>query len=117
MPAHFHHVPGRLRVHVPGIKGNVPKAKAVEAYLSQLKGVFRVEGRPITGSLVIHYDASILDFQSLFAALPVEVPKSAARPSVPASTGITAKAARIAAGYAFDKAVEHGIPLLLKAFL
>lgn len=117
MPAHFHHVPGRLRVHAPGIKGNAPKAKAVETCLSKLKGVFRVEGRPITGSIVIHYDASILDFQSLLAALPVEIPKLAERPSVPASAGITAKAARIAAGYAFDKAVEHGIPLLLKAVL
>lgn len=122
MPAHFHHVPGRLRVHVPGIKGNSLRAQAIENYLSQFKGVSRVEGRPLTGSVVVHYDANTLDSRTLFSALNIRTDiralPSKHSPASPNHSGrIAAKAAKAVAGYALEKAVERGIPLLLRALL
>ena len=123
MPAHFHHIPGRLRVHVPGVKGSIGNAQAIERSLSNFKGVSRVETRTLTGSVVIHYDAAALDASELFAALNLraDFPQlSASRlagfPSA-RSNPIAAKAAKIVVGYALEKALERGIPLLLAAIL
>lgn len=123
MPAHFHHVPGRLRVHVPGVKGSIGNAQVVERSLSNLKGVSRVETRTLTGSVVVHYDTAALDAGALFAALNLSA-DFARRPAFhsaaysPAySNQIAAKAAKMVAGYALEKALERGIPLLLAAIL
>ncbi|HSU32945.1 MAG TPA: cation transporter [Bryobacteraceae bacterium] len=123
MPAHFHHVPGRLRVHVPGVKGSTGNAQVVERSLSNLKGVSRVETRTLTGSVVVHYDAAALDASALFAALNVRADFSQASALHPAgfsparSNQIAAKAVKVVAGYALEKALERGIPLLLGALL
>lgn len=122
MPAHFHHVPGRLRIHMPSVKGNASHAQAVENRLSRLEGVSHVEGRPLTGSVVIHYDAATVDSDALFTALNLtgDARKLPAKPpgALPArSNGIATKAAKMVAGYALEKAVERGIPLLIGALL
>lgn len=65
MLAHFHHVPGRLRVRVPRIKGSVAEARALEASLAVIKGVSGVESRDLTGSVIIHYDPQTVNLQTL----------------------------------------------------
>jgi copper chaperone CopZ len=110
-------------VHVPGVKGSIGNARAVEQSLAKLKGVSRVESRPLTGSVVVHYDAAALDASALFAALnlsgnltPTLPIRLAAVPHA-RSNHIAAKAAQIMARYALEKALERGIPLLLAAIL
>ncbi|HEY1215796.1 MAG TPA: hypothetical protein VGE93_19370 [Bryobacteraceae bacterium] len=123
MPAHFHHVPGRLRVHVPGVKGSIGNAQAIERSLSNLNGVSRVETRTLTGSVVVHYDVAALDASALFASLNLraDFPRPSSFPpasfSSARSNPIAAKAAKMVAGYALEKALERGIPLLLAAIL
>jgi hypothetical protein len=123
MPAHFHHVPGRLRVNVPTIKGSTARAKALEESLSKLLGVSHVEGRTITGSVVVHYDATALNLSELLQALNISgeaQPRSTvAKPETPhaVSHQLASKAAKMLIGYTLEKAVERTIPLLLGALL
>jgi hypothetical protein len=51
-----HHVPGRLRLKVPGAPGAVQSLAEIEAGILELPGVSGVEVRPATGSIVIEYD-------------------------------------------------------------
>lgn len=57
MVSYLHHVPGRLRVRMPGVKRNPPAARAVErALMTAQAGVTKVRANPLTGSVTVHYD-------------------------------------------------------------
>lgn len=123
MPADFHHVPGRLRVRVPRIKGAMAEARAVEARLSAIKGVSGVESRELTGSVVIYYDPQTVDLQSLLlglgnTAIPITEGANGARAL---GSKLPQKIARKAASAIFwhllEMAVERTIPLLAAALL
>jgi hypothetical protein len=51
-----HAIPGRVRLRIPGIKGQPALAREVQQQLSGLKVVRRVEVSPITGSVLVIYD-------------------------------------------------------------
>src|SRR5438105_1959701 len=53
-----HHIPGRLRLRLPHMKGNPAMLEAVKQSLSPLPGVKQVEVKPTTGSVVVEYDAA-----------------------------------------------------------
>lgn len=59
MSAFIHDVPGRLRVKSPSFKSG-PRLDAAERVLAGLAGVTSVKGRPLTGSLLVHYDPTRL---------------------------------------------------------
>ena len=51
-----HHIPGRLRLKVPGAKGNSVFMDQVRAALTSVEGVSEIEVNPVTGSVLVHYD-------------------------------------------------------------
>ena len=114
MAAHFHHVPGRIRVHVPSVKGNTDHAREMETHIGELTGVTRVESRVLTGSVIVQYDPKIIDAQLVWRRLR----ESGAVTAAPAThPRMGAKVAEAVAWYILDKAVERTIPLLLAALL
>ncbi|NMC75336.1 MAG: cation transporter [Geobacteraceae bacterium] len=56
MTCYYHHVPGRLRVRIPGLKGNTRLAAKVEESLRTCSGVEDISINPVTGSVVIRYN-------------------------------------------------------------
>jgi hypothetical protein len=49
--------PGRLRLHIAPLKGRPDELSSIAATLRTVTGIVAVETSPITGSLLIHYDA------------------------------------------------------------
>jgi len=59
MAAHahvVHHVPGRVRVHVPRLKGNPRACASINEMASSIPGLHSVDANPVTGSVVMRYD-------------------------------------------------------------
>jgi hypothetical protein len=78
-----HHIPGRLRLKVPGAKGNAIFMDQVQAALGSVDGVREIEVNPVTGSVLVHYDPEAFENfhdnvhdhatrNNLFAVQPVE---------------------------------------------
>ncbi len=51
-----HALPGRVRLKLAKVKGNPALARQAQEKLTQVPGIRQVEVKPITGSLLIHYD-------------------------------------------------------------
>jgi len=65
-----HHLPGRLRLRVPGAKGNEALLHELSSALAKAPGVSTVEYNPVTGSILLQYAASqYRDLDSLRAGL------------------------------------------------
>lgn len=69
MSYYVHHVPGRLRVKIPAVKGSSAKAGEIGTFLQSLKAVHQVETNPLTGSVVVTYDADVFQAGDILAAL------------------------------------------------
>lgn len=69
MSQYIHHLPGRLRVKSPHLKGDAGRAHAAREQVSGLDGVLGAEANPITGSLLIHYDLNRVGAEALLDAL------------------------------------------------
>jgi hypothetical protein len=69
MHNYTHHIAGRWRTRYPQIKNQPGRARAVETALRRIKGVTLVEASPLTGSLLICYDAHGADRVALMEAL------------------------------------------------
>ncbi len=54
----IHHVPGRLRVKTAAIKRRGLLAEQAIAHLGALEGVTAAAANPVTGSIVVNYDAT-----------------------------------------------------------
>lgn len=54
-----HVMAGRTRLRIAALRGNAAFFESASAILSALPGVCKAEGRPLTGSLVIHHDAPL----------------------------------------------------------
>jgi copper chaperone CopZ len=63
------HVPGRVRLSVPAVRGEPRAADAVEARLGRLAGVRRVSATPMTGSILVEYDPARVTLGGIRAAL------------------------------------------------
>jgi hypothetical protein len=66
---YVHHIPGRLRVKIPGIKGKVFMAYRIQDSIGRLAGVHEVTVNSVTGSVLIHYDPEARQPRSLLDAL------------------------------------------------
>lgn len=58
MPQYVHHLPGRLRVKCPCLKGNANSTEMVKQLLGAEDGIVSCEVNPITGSVLVRYDES-----------------------------------------------------------
>jgi hypothetical protein len=64
-----HAMPGRVRLKVAKVKGNPAFAQKTRDKLSQVPGIKRVEAHPLTGSVLVYYDAAALLADGALAAL------------------------------------------------
>jgi copper chaperone CopZ len=69
MSYYLHHVPGRLRVRSPLIKGNEQRASHVQRLLRLIHGIQSTSVNTVTGSVVIHYDRRVVDPETITGAL------------------------------------------------
>jgi hypothetical protein len=53
---YWHHVPGRLRIKTPFVKGKEDGAFRIQRILKHIPGIRSISSNPITGSVVIRYD-------------------------------------------------------------
>ena len=124
MTAHFHSVPGRLRVHIPQVKGSLAAARAIEAKISRVPGVSSVETRKLTGSVVIHYDPTATNSDTLLAVMGM-APHAVAAAFVCSRGGtaangpakLTGKIAEAVIWHLIQKAAERALPLAIAAIL
>jgi hypothetical protein len=64
-----HALPGRLRVKVAAIKRAPTVAREVEQALRQQRGIAEAIANPVTGSVLIRYDAETTSPQTILARL------------------------------------------------
>jgi hypothetical protein len=65
----MHHIPGRLRLKFEQLKKRPDLTAAIEKEIGKLAGVTDVQARALTGSLLIRYDAAVLEREKLFSLL------------------------------------------------
>lgn len=58
MTCDVHHVPGRIRFKVPGLRNDGDQLQTLSLALRAHEGVERVEIRAASNSLIVHYDPS-----------------------------------------------------------
>ena len=56
-----HFLPGRVRVKLPGLRGNTALAREVQHTLVAIDGIQHVEVSPITGSVLVLYDPGMAE--------------------------------------------------------
>jgi cell division FtsZ-interacting protein ZapD len=69
MNHYIHHVPGRMRVKSPLIKGNEKEAARLRNLLVGVEGVLSHEVKSITGSILISYDTALTQAPQILAFL------------------------------------------------
>jgi hypothetical protein len=69
MNHYIHHVPGRMRVKSPFIKGNEKEAARLRNLLVGVEGVLSYEVKSITGSILISYDTALTQAPQILAFL------------------------------------------------
>jgi hypothetical protein len=52
----IHHIPGRMRVKLPGAKGHHQVLRHIQQSIVPMPGIQRVEINPATGSVLVYYD-------------------------------------------------------------
>ena len=55
-----HHIPGRLRLKGPSLRGDAARLDAMRRSLLATEGVTAVATSVITGSILVNYDAALL---------------------------------------------------------
>ena len=65
MSYYWHHVPGRLRLKTPVIKGSEAEAANIQEFLKPVWGILSTAVNTVTGSLVINYDPQVIDPESI----------------------------------------------------
>ncbi len=69
MDYYVHHVPGRLRIKIPEIKGTPHRAQEVRDLLMELPGIDTLSVNPITGSIKIIYNTTALHSREILCHL------------------------------------------------
>jgi hypothetical protein len=68
-----HSVPGRLRVHVVGLRGRAGIADEVRAAVLAIPGVSNATANAVTGSVIVSYDPQRLSVSELWDELKVRI--------------------------------------------
>lgn len=79
MTCDVHHVPGRVRFKVPGLREDEILMRALPRVLGAYDGVERVDVRLASNSVVVRYDPSCVDCRELARAVNQELAASAVR--------------------------------------
>lgn len=62
---YYHHVPGRLRIRTPHLKGAEAKVAAVREILERCDGVRSIVPNTVTGSILVEYDRKLTDSDAI----------------------------------------------------
>lgn len=65
MSCYLHHVPGRIRIKVPFIKGKTFLAQGLEEKLKQVYGVRFAKVNSLTGSILAYYDENLTNARAI----------------------------------------------------
>jgi hypothetical protein len=65
MSCYLHHVPGRIRIKIPDIKGKPFYAQELEKKLKDIPGVYLVSVTSLTGSVLAYYDERSTDASAI----------------------------------------------------
>jgi hypothetical protein len=84
-----HALPGRLRVKVAAIRKSPAAAAEVEHALCQQWGIADAVANPVTGSVLIRYDAERISPQAILACLGYATFPSAAASASAAASGLS----------------------------
>jgi hypothetical protein len=60
---------GRIHITVPEIKGSHAMASEMESLLATLEGVAHVNANPLTGSVLVLFDAQVMSHYHVFAVI------------------------------------------------
>jgi hypothetical protein len=77
-PVVLHAIPGRVRLHLPGLSG--PAWSQVETMLRQTAGVRSARANPWTGNVLVHFDPRATNPASLLASVRTVPRLSPTRP-------------------------------------
>jgi hypothetical protein len=67
--SYVHALNGRLRIKIPGLKGNPLRAQEIENQCNLMTGMQQVSANPVTGSLLFIYDPHLLKQEEICAVL------------------------------------------------
>ena len=67
-------IPGRVRLRIQGVRDDAARAAAVVATTQALDGVIAAEANPLTGALLVRFDARQTDVAEIVAALDPPLP-------------------------------------------
>lgn len=125
MAEYVHHVPGRLRVKCPVVKGNAARACSVRQFIEAKAGILACEVNPLTGSILIRYDEGVHSAFGLLellrqsgcisAMLPVK--PSAHHPATRTVSEVGKAVGKAVVGAVFDRMVERSAAALVGALL
>lgn len=114
-----HHIAGRLRIKQPALKKNPPAASALQDAIARCHGVRRVEVNIVTGSVVVHYDPQVTEFDALLALLRIHPPCTSALPfagALPSASNQQKFADKLVTG-ALEKLIERSLFALAATLL
>jgi hypothetical protein len=66
---YVHSTPGRMRIRVPGRRGDEQFSRWMEQELGAAEGITRVSANPLTGSVLILFDPTSTDDRRILAEL------------------------------------------------
>ena len=64
-----HALPDRVRLKLHRLKNNMPYAEELQRRLHDVQGITHLETNPKTGSLLIHYDPTVLEMLALHPSI------------------------------------------------
>jgi len=74
LPAILSNTPGRVRLHVAGLRGNSAHRRAIVASLTRLAGVQTVNANDLTGNVLVLYDTQLIQRVDILKAVCLEDP-------------------------------------------
>lgn len=122
---YVHHVPGRLRLRSPLIKGDPGRAKAACATVTALPGVRAAKASTVTGSLTILYDPALTGAATVAEALHAgghlpECPQVSAEIRIDldaAASMLGEKVGQAALSFAIEKVMERSALAVFAALI
>ena len=65
----MHETPGRLRIKIPSLKRNQREGDRLHNLITDIEGINNATVNPITGSIVVTFDDTVIDSKGILAIL------------------------------------------------
>jgi copper chaperone CopZ len=112
METYIHIVEGRMRIRMMETKGDAIRSARVVQCLQQLQGVTQVRANPTTGSVLIHFEAALLQPHHIIQRLREHgylTRADVALPQLPAFPSVSRRVVETLLHVAFEKTVRQVI--------